>query len=196
MRRLLMSAAAMALLAGCQAKSSGPEAAPSGAASSAAASSAALDAPRSIQEVMQGHVIPQSDLIWNAVGITFEGGKEVRLAPKNDAEWQDLAKAAADIRSGAVALQTPGLPVVAAGGKIQGEGTAGALGAAQVQALVDKDRPMLATRAKALEAAAKDLEAAIAARNVDKIMDLGGTMDEACESCHKIFWYPNQPTIP
>lgn len=195
MRRMLMVAAAMALLAGCQARTSEPGATPSAEAASPGEPSAAV-AAGSIQEIMQLHVIPQSDLVWNAVGVTFEGGKEVRLAPKNDAEWQELAKAAADIRAGAVALQRPDLPVVAAGGKIQGEGTAGALGAAEVQALVDKDRPTFAVRAKALEAAARELEAAIAERKVDRIMDLGGTMDEACESCHKIFWYPNQPTIP
>jgi cytochrome c556 len=30
-------------------------------------------------------------------------------------------------------------------------------------------------------------------RDVAAITDVGGTLDEVCESCHKLFWYPDEP---
>lgn len=192
MRRMLLPVALLAVLAGCNNHSSGTGAAPSEAASAALAEPADTGTPlTSVQEIMQGRIIPTSDLVWNATGVTFEGGKEIHLAPKNDAEWAALAKAAKDIRVGAAALQKPGLPVAPAGATILNQNVAGALGVTEVQALVDKDRPGFASHAKVLEEVGRNLEAAVAKRNVDQLMDLGGKMDEACESCHKVYWYPN-----
>jgi hypothetical protein len=31
---------------------------------------------------------------------------------------------------------------------------------------------------------------------VDAYLNAGGALDEACEGCHKRFWYPNAPTPP
>jgi cytochrome c556 len=33
---------------------------------------------------------------------------------------------------------------------------------------------------------------AIDAHDIDGISEAGGTIDEACESCHLQFWYPPQ----
>jgi hypothetical protein len=33
---------------------------------------------------------------------------------------------------------------------------------------------------------------AIDRRDLDAMLELGGTLDEVCESCHITFWYPNQ----
>ena len=34
------------------------------------------------------------------------------------------------------------------------------------------------------------------ARDVDALLEAGGQIDEACEACHKKFWYPGAPTAP
>jgi hypothetical protein len=33
---------------------------------------------------------------------------------------------------------------------------------------------------------------AVDQRDVQKFSDLGGSLDEVCEACHKTFWYPDQ----
>jgi hypothetical protein len=45
----------------------------------------------------------------------------------------------------------------------------------------------LSTRTVALQ-----LVEAVDRRDVQKFTDLGGSLDEVCEACHKTFWYPNQ----
>jgi hypothetical protein len=32
--------------------------------------------------------------------------------------------------------------------------------------------------------------------DVEAITQLGGTLDEVCESCHRVFWYPDDPRPP
>jgi len=34
------------------------------------------------------------------------------------------------------------------------------------------------------------------ARDLDAFTEAGGAIDEACEQCHKHFWYPDAPTPP
>jgi cytochrome c556 len=37
---------------------------------------------------------------------------------------------------------------------------------------------------------------AIDARNVDALLEAGGALDEACETCHTRFWYPKATAPP
>ena len=34
---------------------------------------------------------------------------------------------------------------------------------------------------------------AIDDKNADALSNAGGDMDKACETCHKTYWYPNDP---
>ncbi len=155
-----------------------------------AAVNEAAAAPRTIHAIMLEKIIPTSDKIWNSVGETFEGDKLVKLAPANEAEWQALAQAADAIVSGSEELQKPDLAVAPAGAKILNEEQEGALNAAQVQKLIDGKRDGFIQFAAGLGAVARDLQGAIKARDTDRISDLGGEMDTACESCHMVYWYP------
>jgi cytochrome c556 len=50
--------------------------------------------------------------------------------------------------------------------------------------------------AHALQDAAGSALAAIDKRDANALLEAGGDLDEACESCHKRFWYPGSPTPP
>ena len=39
------------------------------------------------------------------------------------------------------------------------------------------------------------LVVAIDSKDVAALTDLGGTLDQVCESCHTKFWYPDQKPI-
>ena len=63
----------------------------------------------------------------------------------------------------------------------------------EIEALIAKDRAAWVSNAHTLqEAAAKTLKA-IEARDVEGLMDQGEVLDQACEQCHKNYWYRPSP---
>jgi cytochrome c556 len=84
----------------------------------------------------------------------------------------------------------PGRRAAPPGAKSENPGSE--LEPAQIQALMNKQRPSFVAHAHVLHEAAMEALRAIDARNIDKISEAGGTIDEACESCHLQFWYPPQ----
>jgi hypothetical protein len=49
----------------------------------------------------------------------------------------------------------------------------------------------LAAFAKSARTVALQLVKAVDKRDLQKFSELGGSLDEVCEACHKTFWYPN-----
>jgi len=37
---------------------------------------------------------------------------------------------------------------------------------------------------------------AVDSKDADALVEAGGAIYEACEQCHKRFWYPNAPAAP
>lgn len=184
MRSFLFVAGAAVMVAACQGDKS-------------ATSPASPEKEKSITiaTAMREVIAPGADKLWNAVGETYEGDKPVTLAPSTDAQWAALEKDAGDMKR---ALDQMGdAPLVAgAGEKIQDAGKAGAPQAEQIQSRVDADRATFKVNVQATQAILDQFVAAIKHRDVAKFTDLGGKLDEACEACHRVFWYPDQPVIP
>jgi cytochrome c556 len=74
-------------------------------------------------------------------------------------------------------------------GKQAGEGE---LAGAEIDALIESSRPAWNAFAQALYANAQQTQQAIDRRDVDAMLDLGGTLNDVCEGCHVTFWYPDQ----
>jgi hypothetical protein len=66
------------------------------------------------------------------------------------------------------------------------------LAPAEIEALLARDRPAWDADAAVLHATAMLAIGAIDARNIDASSEVGGAIDEASESCHRQFWYPEQ----
>ena len=64
------------------------------------------------------------------------------------------------------------------------------------QAAIAKNRAAFTGFAAAFKATAGEFIAAIDKKNVDAYSEVGGKLDEVCESCHKVFWYPDSPKVP
>jgi cytochrome c556 len=67
-----------------------------------------------------------------------------------------------------------------------------ALDVAGIQKRLAANPAALATFAQSARTVALQLVDAVDQRDVQKFTDLGGSLDEVCEACHKTFWYPNQ----
>jgi cytochrome c556 len=87
-------------------------------------------------------------------------------------------------------LTVPGRHV--AGPKDKSNNPGSELEPAQMDALVAKNRALFAKKAQGFVNAAMIALKAVDARNVEGLSDAGGDIDEACESCHLTFWYPNE----
>jgi cytochrome c556 len=167
---------------------------------SAAAAAAALsllaactpsEAPQpSIQDIMATIVDPSADALWDAVSteVTALGVEEKR--PRGDAEWRSLRARAATLAEGARLLAARERPVTHGARQVEDAHVAGVLAAHEVEKAIGADRPGFEARARDLQQAAGEALAAIDARNADRLLVVGGQIDQACERCHQSFWYP------
>ena len=61
---------------------------------------------------------------------------------------------------------------------------------AQIDALIKKNRTSFDSFARALQALGVEAVRASDAQNPDMLIDIGERIDNVCESCHQVFWYP------
>ena len=113
--------------------------------------------------LMQSVIDPSADLVWDAVKTIITRDKTEEIRPRTTEEW--IA-----VRNAAVALTESGnLLMMAPRAKDGGDWMKFA------QELVD-----------AASAALRATEA----KDADRLLDVGGPIDEVCERCHKKYW-PN-----
>ena len=146
----------------------------------------------SIQDLMVNVVDHNADTLWESVAvISSEKGTEERQ-PRTDEDWAAVRVAAIALSEATNLLMIPGRKVVHEGKVLQDADVEGILKAEQIQALIDKDHMAFASRALALHESALAALAAIDAKDVAKLSEVGGAIDEACEQCHTTYWYPDQ----
>jgi hypothetical protein len=177
------------ILAACNQKPTGADA------PAISGSSTDMEPAVSINALMGLHVDPAADAIWDSVKVISDSTGRHEYHPSSSREWADLEQKAQTLVSASKLLKTEDRAVTAPGASI----TPGTLTAPEIQRLIAANRAEFNARADKLGQVAVDILAAIKARNVDKITELGGQLDEACELCHKQFYYPNRApprTIP
>jgi hypothetical protein len=150
----------------------------------------------SVLDIMLDVVDHNADILWESVA-TISGPKGVEeRQPRTDKEWAAVRTNALLVIEGANLLMMEGRKVAHPGQQLEEPGGATDYTPAQAQAQIDKDRPAFVAFAHALQDAASASLTAIDKRDTNALLEAGGDLDEACESCHKRFWYPNSPTPP
>jgi len=161
-----------------------------------AATAASTETPMvpvgTVKEVMKGIVDPTSKAIWDSVG-TESGPKGlVEKAPKTDEDWATIEHSALSLAEAANLLKIPGrhmsLPEQA---NAKTAPDAPELTPAQIEEKVNKDRGAWDAKADGLRTTATKAIAAAKAHDKDGILNIGEEIDNACESCHKVYWYPD-----
>jgi Cytochrome C' len=134
--------------------------------------------------------------MWESVA-TISGPKGVEeRQPRTDKEWAAVRANALLVIEGANMLLVEGRKVALPGQQLEDPGSKTDFTPAQAQAEIDKDRPAFVAFAHALQDAAGTALTAIEKRDANALLEAGGDLDEACENCHKRFWYPNSPKPP
>jgi len=143
-----------------------------------------------IKDIMDSQVDPSADYIWDAVAtVITEKGIEERF-PRTPKEWQEIRRRAITLVESTNLMIMPGRMVAHPGEKSENPGIE--LAPEEINALLEKDRATFVKHAGTLHDAAMEILKAIDAKDKEKILDGGAAIDEACEACHKIYWYPNE----
>ena len=142
----------------------------------------------SIREVMNSVIDPNVDVVWNAVKTVIDHGKPTEHAPANDEEWAAVRHSAMTVSEGANLLMMPGRAVAPPGAGSLAPGIE--LAPDQVRALIDKSPSGWNQFARALQDSLQPALAAIDKKDPQALFEAGDKIDEVCESCHQVFWYP------
>src|SRR4029078_3631749 len=149
-----------------------------------------------IKDLMWNVVDTNADVVWLSVTTVASDKGLIEKRPANDAEWARVRQGAVTLAEDANLLMIPGRHVARPGEKSETPGVE--LEPAEMEALINKDRPAFYKHAKALYDAAMLAVAAIDKKDADKVFEVGENIDSACENCHKSYWYPNEkiPELP
>ena len=149
-----------------------------------------------IKDLMQSVVDPNADVVWLSVTTVQSAKGTVDSAPKTDEEWTKVRHGAIALMEAANLLIVPGRHVARPGEKSETPGVE--LEPPEMEVLINKDVPAWRMRAKALHDAGLAALQAIDNKDAPKVFEVGEQIEQACENCHKQYWYPNEkiPPVP
>ena len=141
-----------------------------------------------IRDLMDSIVDPSADVVWGAVGTVVDQDGAHETFPKTQEEWLNVRRAAIRIVEGANLLMMPGRDAAPPGSKSEAPGVE--LEPPEITALMRKNRTSFDAFARALQAVGAEALRASDAQDTAALLDIGGRMQDVCESCHQVFWYP------
>jgi len=181
----------VAVLAGCSRGAAPATAIASPASSTSPASPAAAQTSpfllkASIKELMDAQVDPSADVIWESVYTRIVAAGREDHQPRTPEEWQAVRRSALTLIEATNLLVMDGRRIAPADAPREpGEPSTEVL-----QQRFDKNHAAFVGFAQALRAVALKTLDAVDAKDPQRVFDVGGEIDEACEACHVVFWYP------
>jgi hypothetical protein len=144
-----------------------------------------------VKDIMDSVVDPNADALWDSVEViaTLEGTEQ--KTPRTDEDWKVLRRHAVSLVEASNLLLIPGRHVAKSGEKADDARVD--LHPEEIEALLTKDPAAWTLRAHWLHDAAGESLRAIDARDVTALVNAGETLDTACESCHRNYWYRTPP---
>lgn len=142
----------------------------------------------SLQELMLAVIDPNVDPIWNAISTVSSQEGVVEVRPQTDEEWNTL-------RNHALVLREVSNLLVVKGRKVAVEGSTTSIHHSElrpesIEVLINANWSDFVRHAHHLHDAADLAITAIDEKNVDRLEEVGGLIEHACEGCHSRFWYP------
>ena len=143
-----------------------------------------------IKDIMDGVVDTNADFLWGSVATITDAKGVVEKAPKTDDDWTELRRHNVGLMEATDLLQIPGRKVALPGEKSSNPQVE--LSPEVIQTLIDSDRASWIKFTHGLHDATMEMKQAIAAKSVPGVLDAGDKIDQACENCHKQYWYPER----
>jgi len=146
----------------------------------------------SVKELMKYMIDPVADNIFNAVGTTVTKQGVVEIEPKTEEDWDKVRVGAISLAEGAYLLKIR-RPFTPPGDENNSTGpNAVELSPAQITAKVERDPVEWNARIEALRNVALEALDVAKRKDVAELWDVGENLDNACEACHRSYWYPGE----
>jgi len=144
----------------------------------------------SVKELMDAQVDPSADVIWESVFTRITAAGREDRQPRTPEEWQAVRRGALTLIESTNLLVMQGRRIAPADAPRE----PGEPSTAVLQQRLDANHEAFVGFAKALRQVALETLEAIDAKDPQRLFDVGGEIDEACEACHVVFWYPPHVT--
>jgi hypothetical protein len=141
-----------------------------------------------IRDLMDSIIDPSADVVWGAVGTVVDQDGAHDTIPKTQEEWLNVRRGAIRLIEGSNLLMMPGREAAPPGSKSEAPGVE--LEPPEITALIKKNRRSFDAFARTLQALGVEAVRAIEAQDTAALLEIGGRIQDACEGCHQVFWYP------
>lgn len=146
----------------------------------------------SVKELMKYTIDPVSDNIFNAVGSELTKNGMVDREPKTDEDWEKIQSGAVSLAEAIYLLKVP-REFTPPGDLNNSTGPdAVELSPEAIKAKVLRDPVEWNARIEALRNASLSVMEIVKKRDVKAMWDAGEFLDQACEACHRSYWYPGE----
>jgi hypothetical protein len=178
------------LLASCAESHGQPtqQTAPAAPASPTGGQDSQYEALATIRDLMDYMVDPTADALWNSVAVVSTKSGVDRRQPRTNKDWKAVRDRAVMLIE-STNLLIMGTRRAAPAGTVPGEGE---LTVGDIDQLLVTQRAAFVGFALNLRVASQRALTAIDQKNAAELFRSGGDIDEACEACHIVFWYPEQ----
>src|SRR5262245_35452354 len=144
----------------------------------------------SVKELMKYMIDPVADNIFDAVW--WDNTKEgvVKHEPKTEEDWDRVRTGAVSLAEGIELLKIP-RPWTPPGDVNNSTApNPPELSPTEIQAKLDKDPVFWEAKIQALRNAALEVVEIAKKKDVGALFSASADVDEACEACHLVYWYP------
>jgi len=149
----------------------------------------------SVKEVMRDMLDPASDFIFNAVGTRSTKNGTEEWEPKTDADWDKVRVGAVTLAEGVSLLKIP-RPFAPPGDENNSTGPdAPELSPAQITAKLQADPVLWEAKIQALRNVGLEVLEIVKKKDAKAMWDASEDLDNACEACHLIYWYPGETAL-
>ncbi len=146
----------------------------------------------SVKELMRDMLDPISDNIFDSVSVVVDKNGTVEKAPKTEDDWERIRIGAVTLAEGAYLLKVP-RPFAPPGDLNNSTGpNAVELSPAQITAKVEADPVEWNARIEALRNVGLEALDIVRRKDVNELWDAADNLEQACESCHRSYWYPGE----
>jgi hypothetical protein len=149
----------------------------------------------SVKELMRDMLDPAADNIFDAVKVEFTRKGTVETMPRTQKDWDKIRIGAVTLVEGVYLLKIP-RPFAPPGDENNSTGPEPSeLSPAQIKAKLESDPVLWNAKIEALRNVGLEVLEIVKKKNAEELWEAGDNLDQACETCHLIYWYPGDRAV-
>ena len=149
----------------------------------------------SVKELMRFMIDPAADNIFDSVSTVVGAKGRVARVPKTEEDWEKVRIGAVTLVEGIYLLKIP-RPFTPPGDENNSVGPdPSELSPSQILAKLQKDPVLWNAKIEALRNVGLEVIEIVKNKRVEELWDASDNLEQACETCHVQYWYPNEPAL-